>query len=336
MPPWCRLRSSVLVAVALALTSFAETAARAESTVERSQTAGELKLVTYNVAGLPEGISASHPSVNMPKIGKLLNDYDIALVQEDFAYPLELRSSIRHPYASAPFVRGTALDFGDGLSQFGRLPFERFTRNVWARCSGYLSDGCDCLTPKGFTFARYVLAEGTTVDVYNLHMDAGDSRADRAARALQLSQIAAAIMEYSVEKAVIVAGDTNASHAERGLLQRFMAETGLREVCDELGCMDPRRIDRVFFRNSRDLSLRPRSWSTDRRFVDAARRPLSDHLAVAVKFAWEARAARDRLATPQPSHVTRAGNLERRTRRFRAGKRDSLTLSQVGSEKLPR
>jgi hypothetical protein len=59
-------------------------------------------LLTYNVAGLPEGISASHPAKNTPLIGPLLNDYEIVEVQEDFAYHAQLIASSTHPYQTTP------------------------------------------------------------------------------------------------------------------------------------------------------------------------------------------------------------------------------------------
>src|SRR4051812_45852184 len=88
----------------------------------RAAQRGTLDLVTYNVAGLPEGISQSHPLRNLPLIGKRLNQYDLALVQEDFAYPLELRRELGFAHRSPAFVRGKRIDFGDGLSEFSRLP----------------------------------------------------------------------------------------------------------------------------------------------------------------------------------------------------------------------
>src|SRR5690242_3764245 len=66
-------------------------------------TGGTFKLLTYNVAGLPEGISGSHPLVDLPLISPLLNGYDMVAVQENFTwadYPQRLSSAARHPYKS--------------------------------------------------------------------------------------------------------------------------------------------------------------------------------------------------------------------------------------------
>src|SRR5690606_10395457 len=248
---------------------------------------GRFALVTYNIAGLPEGISPSRPSLNIPRIAPLLNDYDIVLIQEDFAFQLELRRGLQHPFRSPDFKRRRGLDFGDGLSRFASAPFTDHMRAAWQECHGYLEAGCDCLTSKGFTMARHHFAQSATVDVYNLHMDAGGRGGDRAARARQLEQLLQAIETQSAERAVIVAGDTNMRRPELAVLASWTTRAGLADVCQALRCSDPGRIDRVFFRPSKEVKLRARSWRIDDRFVDDRGRPLSDHLAIAVDFEWQ-------------------------------------------------
>lgn len=265
-----------------ALLASAAVAAPAESR-ER----GRFELITYNVAGLPEGISRSRPLANLPQIGKLLHRYDVAVVQEDFAYPFELRRQLGLAHSSTPFVRGDRLHFGDGLSQFARLPFSEFRRVEWQACHGLVDSFFDCLTPKGFTIARQAVAENAFVRVVNLHMDAGWSPPDRAARESQVKQLAAALGELPAREPVIIAGDTNIVGGERELLRPLLKQGAFVDSCAQLGCPQPWRIDRVLYRSSPELRLRARQWRIAREFVDATGRPLSDHLAVVVAFDWE-------------------------------------------------
>jgi endonuclease/exonuclease/phosphatase family metal-dependent hydrolase len=248
---------------------------------------GRFEVLTYNVAGLPEGISRARPLASLPRIGELLNRYDIALVQEDFAYPLELRRGIRHPHASAPFVR-TGLDFGDGLSQFSRFPLTNLQREAWSSCNGIFDAFFDCLTPKGFSMVRVELGAEALVHVYNVHMDAGRTGADRAAREAQVKQLVAAIARDSAGQAVIVGGDTNLLRRDRDLLERLLAGASLSDSCAHTRCPQPWRIDRVLYRSSAVLNLRPSRWRIASEFVGTRDRPLSDHLAVAVRFEWAA------------------------------------------------
>ena len=248
-------------------------------------TTGHLKVLTYNIAGLPDGFMTAHPSANMPRIGALLAHYDLALIQEDFAFGPLLRTSVTLPFQSPAFIREGRLNFGDGLSQFAALPFTALQREPWSTCHGVLDSYFDCLTPKGFISTRQRLADGVEIDVYDVHLDAGPSDADQRAREAQVEQLIDAISQRSAGRALLLAGDTNIrGHGE--LLARFERATGLVDVCSALRCPEPRRIDRVYYRSSPALVFTPRKWSIDRRFVDAKGQPLSDHLAVAAEFDW--------------------------------------------------
>jgi hypothetical protein len=48
-------------------------------------------------------------------------------------------------------------------------------------------------------------------------------------------------------------------------------------------------VDRVLVRSSNALGLEPLTWRTDGRFVDSMGEALSDHPAIAVRIAWNAR-----------------------------------------------
>jgi endonuclease/exonuclease/phosphatase family metal-dependent hydrolase len=263
--------------------------AAAEPSSRPSQ--GRFSVVTYNVAGLPEGLSSVHPVQNLPLIGAALNRYDLVFVQEDYAYPELLRSRLRLPYQSAAFVRGESLHFGDGLSDFSKFPFADVRRLPWRECHGVLDSYFDCLTPKGLAMTRVELAPGVLVDAYNVHFDAGAGPGDVAARAGQLRQLFETVAAWSGERAVMIAGDFNLTSGELTALRTLAGAAKLNEACDTLRCGQSWRLDRVLFRGSGALELRARSWSLDKSLRDAAGKPLSDHLAVVVGFDWRAPAS---------------------------------------------
>ena len=279
-----RPRGTSILILALVATLVAIATAGAQA-----RPAGVLRLLTYNVAGLPEGISRSRPSINVPRMGAHLDAYDLVLVQEDFAYQAELRAGLTHPHCTPERRTDSVADVGDGLSRFAHHPFRAHERQPWARCNGILSEGCDCLAAKGFSVATHELAPGVSVDVYNVHLDSGRAAADRQARAAQVEQLLAFIEERSAARPVIVAGDTNLWDADEVILSRLLDGAGLRDACRELGCARRRSIDRVLFRSSNDLELRARRYRVARELVDDGGRPLSDHLAVAVDLAWRVR-----------------------------------------------
>jgi hypothetical protein len=70
----------------------------------------------------------------------------------------------------------------------------------------------------------------------------------------------------------------------------FQSATGLSDVCRVLDCgTDAGEIDKFAFRSSRSIQLTPLSHHFER---DVFKRddgePLSDHDALAVRFAWKA------------------------------------------------
>lgn len=263
------------------------------STWERARmdmTSGLVRVLTYNVAGLPGFLSASRPATNHPLVSPLLNHYHLVFAQEDFAYHEELVASARHLYRMLPLPPVDTL-FGDGLCGLSVFPLERAQRIRWSGCHGYLGYSSDCFGEKGFSVARARLSHHVTVDIYNVHAEAGDSEDDVQTRRRGFQQLAAYIERHSESGPIIVAGDTNLEtrvEYDRATFHRFMDATNLSDACDTLGCARP-SVDRVMFRGSDRLALEARTYRADPRFVDQDGRDLSDHQAIAVELAWHDR-----------------------------------------------
>jgi hypothetical protein len=248
---------------------------------------GVLNVLTYNVGGLPNLISRSNPARNTAVIGKLLNAYDLVLVQEDFWYHDDLAASVNHAFRSLPMKEFGRL-VGDGLNRFSVFPMEQVARQVWTTCNGFLHSAADCFADKGFTFSRLTLGHGLRLGVYNVHADAGRGDADVAARAKQFAQLRDHILGTTAGEAVIVAGDFNLQGFGSGdepILRDLITATGLTDACRHLGCGEE-RLDRVLFRSGSTVALEPLSWATGLEFVDAAGRDLSDHKAVNTVLRW--------------------------------------------------
>ena len=253
-----------------------------------STSSGSFRALSYNVAGLPPGVTKSRAKVNTPKISPLLNDYDVVLVQEDFVFHPELESRARHAYQSRPKRAKRGL-VGDGLNRFSMFPLGNMHREPWHSCHGYVSNGWDCMSEKGIAVSTLALG-GNEIDLYNVHMDAGRKDGDADSRADQIEQLIALINKRSKRRAVIVAGDTNlhldASPTDRTSYSRLLEHTSLLDSCEVVGCDDPYSIDRFLFRSADQLTLEPITWTHDEDFVDEEGAPLSDHPAVVVEFDW--------------------------------------------------
>src|SRR5690606_38287161 len=208
-----------------------------------------------------------------------------------------------HLYQAAP-KRPISSMFGDGLAVLSKLPLESHARVRWQACNGYFLALSDCFAEKGFSVAQLRLGPGASVSVLNMHADAGRSEGDVAARQQGFRQLTDYIRKHLDGRALIVAGDTNLHEADARdmrVLEQFLAETGLREVCRQFSCQG-RNLDRVFYRGSASLALSARSWQADPRFVDATGQPLSDHLPMATTIEWRLKQPR-RQGTPVASRL---------------------------------
>ncbi|MEU0844386.1 jacalin-like lectin [Streptomyces sp. NPDC005962] len=358
-------RMAIAAAAALATCAAMLTTTPAVADTGRQATAtsgaatpasGSFNVLTYNVAGLPEGLSSGHPEKNTPLISPRLGPYDIVNVQEDFNYHAALYAGDDHPYRT-PTSGGAA--FGDGLNTLSDLPYDDFERVKWTKCNG-----TDCLTPKGFTLARVRLAEGAYLDLYNVHTNAGTTDADLAARRANVTQLSDYITANSAGNAVLVMGDTNTRYTRADDNIRDLAtRNGLTDAwvnlvrggsappagSDALVC-DPENVtntcevvDKVLYRSGPLLSLTATRYNNENTsFLDTEGKPLSDHYPHTVDFSWKAAdtlRAGDQFGGPHGTAFNDADDLPAtpapRTLTLRGGSRlDGVSLTLGGGATL--
>ncbi|WP_086664076.1 jacalin-like lectin [Lentzea kentuckyensis] len=289
------MRRSTLLAIPVMLATLVTPTATAA-------TGGSFQVLSYNVAGLPEGLSSGNPAVNTPLISPRLAPYDVINVQEDFNYHAALYAGDNHAFRT-PTSGG--VPFGSGLNTLSHLSYSDLERTKWSSCNG-----TDCLTPKGFSYKRIRLAEGVSVDLYNLHPNAGTETADLAARRSNITQLSQFIAANSAGNAVIVMGDTNTRYTRaEDNIRELVSTNGLTDawvqlerggqapaagapalVCDPAALTDQCEVvDKILYRGNRQITLTARDYRNDNAaFLDAQGKPLSDHYPIATRFDWTA------------------------------------------------
>ena len=291
-----------------------------------SAIAAPFTVMTYNMRGLPAEILPGVPGnpdspVAVPQIVSALaaniDDFDVVAIQE--AFDPTYYSSVAATGSNAPpFDPPVAPAVGgSGLIRLSQDPYTDFARETWTECG---PNRQDCFANKGFSVARHTVL-GETLDIYNLHMDAGQLTEDFDARAAQLAQLAAGIDAFSDGNAVIVLGDFNSLFSRANdSLPSFMTSTALADTWSVLinggvtpapgsmplpGCLNDaeldgvgcERIDKVLFRGSATLSLTPTDYLVpDDLFDDAMGDQLTDHRPVVVTF--------DAQVVPEPGTAT--------------------------------
>ncbi|KAG1708877.1 hypothetical protein DVH05_022509 [Phytophthora capsici] len=269
-------------------------------------TANTFSVMCYNVAGLPALLSSGDPTTYSVDMGKRIGDWDVVNVQEDFNYHAELYSENKHEHRT-PTSGG--VPFGSGLNTLSHLPFTNITsleRIKWNECSNF--DSADCMTPKGFTLVEVQLADGVTIDIYNLHTDAGVTDADQKARASNLQQLSDYMTTNSADNAVIVMGDTNTRYTrELDTIREFIEgqkladgwvqsirkgvppEKGADAIKCETATMsnDCEVVDKILYRGNNYITLTLDKWNNENdAFLGKDGSPLSDHPPISSTFSW--------------------------------------------------
>jgi endonuclease/exonuclease/phosphatase family metal-dependent hydrolase len=293
----------------------------------------EFTLLTYNVHGLSPITSGGWGDKRLDRMRRAFAPYQVVLLQEDFESQDLLEKGdrwfVQHGpgrrwrwghLATAPVwipcwlttLCGNPPIVGSGLTTQVRNDHFRSVEALVSRsfeeCRGYVSAGNDCFAAKGFTGTRLRLPRGMVVDVYNTHLDAGNSRLDLEVRWTQIRELARAVEGHSPD-AVIIAGDFNAnlSGGDRGddfePVKGLLEGLGLRDAAARPGRgSDWKVMDYILYRSGAHTRLeladtafepaygpercgsRGRAAGEDDCFQNRRGRALSDHPALFAHF----------------------------------------------------
>ena len=255
----------------------------------------DISILVYNTHGLPAVFSRDSPKKRFPKIGVLTQGFDLSLLQEDFAYHDFL---LQHLKNSTDIVRGATKDLpkclvcsGSGLTFISKLKKPNWKTSAsftpFDKCSGWLNRSNDCFAQKGFQLIFLESKGGHRIYIVNTHLDAGDNKADREARASQLDKIALTLEAQTVGEALFVSGDLNLdweNPEDNLLLHKFVNRLNLVLVQKGGNASNGwKTLDYIYYRNGTDTYITDISSGE----VDASTKEigsLSDHPALFVNF----------------------------------------------------
>lgn len=177
---------------------------------------GKLRLMTYNVSGIPvlgdkQGSQRElKGNARMAKIGEILcreSGCDIIGAEEDFNHhPALAKAMPSFPYQT--FSKG-GVPLGDGLNIFSKFPVYNVKRTKWRKCFGYLAGANDRLAEKGILSSVVEIEKGVYIDLYVVHTDASNDPKSLVARKDNFRQLAEMINSRKEDRAIIVMGDFN-------------------------------------------------------------------------------------------------------------------------------
>jgi hypothetical protein len=249
-----------------------------------------LKMLVYNTHGLPEIFISDNPKKRFPIIGEKTQDFNISLLQEDYAHHEELSSgfaqksiAIRGPMGgtlSCPFCTGSGLTSVFNLPQDWQIEVQN---EAYETCSGWLRGANDCFAYKGFQIIKITTPHQKKFYIVNTHMDAGRRDSDRASRKIQLEHIVSAIEQREIKEALIVAGDLNLNSKDPQdvlLLEKFKKKLKLNDSFEGYEISKKWSIlDYILYRQGSEVKFKLLSVGEDESFI-TEEGPLSDHPAL--------------------------------------------------------
>jgi hypothetical protein len=249
-----------------------------------------LKMLVYNTHGLPEIFISDNPKKRFPIIGEKTQDFNISLLQEDYAHHEELSSgfaqksiAIRGPMGgtlSCPFCTGSGLTSVFNLPQDWQIEVQN---EAYETCSGWLRGANDCFAYKGFQIIKISTPNQKKFFIVNTHMDAGRRDSDRSSRKIQLDHIVSAIEQREIDEALIVAGDLNLNAKDPKdvlLLEEFKEKLKLNDSFEGYKISKKWSIlDYILYRQGSEVEFKLVSVGEDESFV-TEEGPLSDHPAL--------------------------------------------------------
>lgn len=257
-----------------------------DSTSDTTETDGELKLLTYNIHGLPPAITNDDTTHRIEQIAPRLMDYDLVGIQEDWMDENHdiLKAESGFSYTDRfDTPKDDSKVYGSGLTWLSTLEMSDITHHYYASCYGTLDNASDCLASKGIQEA-HILLGGTKVMILNTHLEAGNGEEDQSIRGEQIADLQA----FSSSVPTILLGDFNL-HPEdsehRDLLAK-LEDAGFEHTCWNQDCSEPNHIDQIWIRSNDEIEFTVRSWSRPESFIDNEGVPLSDHPPIEVLLQW--------------------------------------------------
>lgn len=265
----------------------------------------EFSLISYNVQSRPF-LDLGRAIANLPQIGARANAYDIVGVQECFSVCnllLKAATHLSRYYFDQKQNWWNIANSGlASLSKFPLIEHEQMFFQAKAEFS-------DSIASKGVILMRYNL-DGKILDVYNTHMQAGNSEGAQVARAAQAIELATFISDHSPkDHAVILHGDFNMGphrdgknwadfrpqhySSEADMLARTAVFTDLMnrlqliDVSDSLNGPSLDHIDRILWRNGDGFVIKALEWADNSKdFRDSKGLDLSDSIPLFTRFSY--------------------------------------------------
>ena len=249
----------------------------------------EIDILSYNIHGLPTVFGKEQKQ----KIRQVINksaSHQIIFYQENWIYQNKLFKNMLMGHSSyvgkeskyPKKLQKILNPNGSGLTTCVRKTYKvlSYKEILFKDCSGYINKFNDCLASKGFQAMTILLPGPEKVDLYNLHLDAGEALSDKKARKNQVNALSQYIKQTGMLHPIIIAGDFNMTLEDQ--------DSTLYDFCKEFSFFnkhiesDLSIVDYIFIKSSTSLKINIVDYYINKEFMG-----MSDHPAISVKLTFE-------------------------------------------------
>ena len=214
----------------------------------------KLNIISFNIHGFKTNKIAS-------KVNKIINkiqDFDIFFIQENWVYDnLFLKKIFNHNLFFGNKKNKTIYDSGLTIGYTKAFKLIKQEEILFDQCNGIIFQGADCLASKGFILLR-LNYNGQVLDVYNTHLDSGNSLKDKETRIYQLGVLENYIYNNSLNHSMIISGDFNINYVDEYLvIDNFAKNLLLKFEFNKSNHV----VDYIFYSSNNNFSLSENSYS---------------------------------------------------------------------------
>lgn len=237
-------KTTALILICLCASIAALTSAPRSAKSETAKRKYTLKFITYNVCVLPDFIIYDRnlimpTSKRLEYIGDRLKKYDIIGLQEAFQFKRTIfEKKLGEYFVGHGADIANVKNVGSGVYTFSRFSITRIYYERWTP-----SSGADSFSLKGLVGVTTEVAPGLSIDVYNLHAQAGGENADQI-RTMNYDQLNNGIKMLSRDKKhpIVYLGDYNCRFGEADC-DYLLKITGAKSVMENQEGVDHIFID---------------------------------------------------------------------------------------------
>ncbi len=214
----------------------------------------KLNIMSFNI----HGFKTNKISTKVNKIIDKIHDFDLFFIQENWVYDnLFFKKIFKHNLIFGNKKNKTVYDSGLTIGYTDAFKFIKKEEVLFDKCNGILFQGADCLASKGFILLRLDY-NGQVLDVYNTHLDSGNSTKDRNTRKYQLQVLENYIYNNSFNNSMIISGDFNVNYTEDyEIIDNFAKNLFLNFELNK----SKDALDYIFYSSNNNFSLIENSFS---------------------------------------------------------------------------